>query len=43
MDDLVNLLMPQTTKDLYAKKVGEEGTERSNMMYEGGRGGRNKE
>ena len=33
MDDLVNLLLPQTSKDIYAKSVGDEGAERSNMMY----------
>lgn len=34
VDDLVNLLMPQTNKDLYAKEVGVEGAERSNMVYQ---------
>lgn len=33
MEDLLNILMPQTSKDIYAKAVGGEGIERSQMSY----------
>ena len=33
MGDLMQLLMPQTNKDIYAKTVGGEGVERSQMSY----------
>lgn len=33
MEDLMNLLIPQTHKDLYSKNVTGEGIERSQMSY----------